>query len=110
MDEVVREVTACIERAIAKNRRQEWTVVGVLLALFATGLGMLVYGAVSQTWALLGSGGLIQVTIVFPVYRLIRLREENMRLQILPQLMRLAATNEAKALAAQLVRRLIEKV
>jgi hypothetical protein len=59
----------------------------VLLALFVTGLGLLVYGAVSQTWALLASGGLVQITIVFPIYRLIHLREENMRLQILPQLM-----------------------
>ncbi|QEG27246.1 hypothetical protein GobsT_20000 [Gemmata obscuriglobus] len=108
--EVVREVTACIEAAIAKNRRQEWIVVGVLLALFTTGLSLLVYGAVSQIWALLASGGLVQVTIAFPVYRLIQLREDNMRLQILPQLMRLAETNEAKVLAAQLVRRLIEKV
>lgn len=108
--EVVREVTACIEAAIAKNRRQEWIVIGVLLALFAIGLGLLVLGAVSQTWALLAPGGLVQVTIVFPISRLIRLREDNMRLQILPQLMRLAETNEAKVLAAQLVRRLIEKV
>lgn len=108
--EVVREVTACIEAAIAKNRRQEWIVVGVLLALFATGLGLLTFGAISQMWALLAPGGLVQVTIVFPIYRLIRLREDNMRLQILPQLMRLAETSEAKLLAAQLVRRLIEKV
>ena len=33
-----------------------------------------------------------------------------MHLQILPQLMRLAETKEAKALAAKLVQRLIEKV
>jgi len=108
--EVTREVTACIETALGKNRRQEWIVISVLLALFVTGLGLLVYGAATQTWVLLASGGLVQITIVFPIYRLIQLREENVRLQILPQLMRLAETKEAKLLAARLVQRLIEKV
>jgi len=107
---VVREVTGCIDAAIAKNRRQEWVVIGVLVALFTTGLGLLVYGAWTQTWGLLVPGGLIQVTIVLPLRWLIKLREENRTLQILPQLMRLAETKEAKVLAADLVRRLIEKV
>ena len=108
--EVVREVTASIDRAIAKNRRQEWVVIGVLVSLFAVGLGLLVFGAVTQTWALLAPGGLIQMAIVVPIRTLIRLREENKALLILPQLMRLADTKEAKALAAKLVQRLIEKV
>jgi hypothetical protein len=38
------------------------------------------------------------------------LREDNMRLRILPQLMRLTDSEEAKLLAARLVKRLIEKV
>lgn len=103
-------MTACIEAAIAKNRRQEWVVVGSLLALFATGLALLVYGAATQAWQVLAPGGLIQSAIVFPIRRLIRLREENKTLQILPQLMRLADTKEAKALAARLVQKLIEKM
>lgn len=107
---VVREVTACIEAATAKNRRQEWVVIGLLVALFVTGLGLLVYGAWTQAWGLLVPGGLIQITIVFPLRGLIKLREENRTLQVLPQLMRLAETKEAKVLAAELVRRLIGKV
>jgi hypothetical protein len=47
---------------------------------------------------------------VLPVQRLIKLREDNVRLQILPQLLRLADTEEAKVLAAKLITRLIEKV
>jgi hypothetical protein len=50
------------------------------------------------------------MAIVFPLRRLISLREQNKALQILPQLMRLADTTEAKALAAELVKKLIEKV
>ncbi len=48
--------------------------------------------------------------IALPIRRLIKLREENMRLQILPQLFRLANSQEAKILAAKLASRLIEQV
>jgi hypothetical protein len=51
-----------------------------------------------------------QVTIVLPLRWLIKLREQNRTVQVLPQLMRLAETKEAKVLAADLVRRLIGKV
>jgi hypothetical protein len=40
--EVVREVTTRIDAAIAANRRQEWTVIIALLALFLVGLALLV--------------------------------------------------------------------
>jgi len=107
--EVVREVTACIDAAIKKNRRTEYAVIAVLLLLFLAGLGLLIYGAVIQRWELLVPGGLVQLIIYFPIRRLIRLREDNMRLQILPQLLRLAETKEAKQLAAKLIKRPIEK-
>src|SRR5437868_6197315 len=38
--EVVREVTACIDAAVEKNRRTERIVVGILVALFTVGLGL----------------------------------------------------------------------
>lgn len=50
------------------------------------------------------------MAIVFPNRMLIRLREENKTLQILPQRMRLAETEEARILAAKLVDRLIERL
>ena len=108
--EVVREVTTCIDAAIEKNRRTERVVIAVLILLFLTGLGLLIYGALIRRWELLVPGGLAQLVIYFPIRRLIRLREDNMRLQILPQLLRLADTKEAKQLAANLVKRLIQRV
>ena len=108
--EVVQEVTACIDAAIEKNRRAERIVIAVLVLLFLAGLGLLVYGAAIQRWELLVPGSLVQLVIFFPVRKLIQLREDNMRLQILPQLMRLADSDEAKSLAARLVKRLIQKV
>lgn len=108
--DVIREVANCIDGAIEKNRRTERIVVVILVALFLAGLGLLVYGAVTQRWQLLIPGSIVQLSIFLPVRKLIQLREDNMRLQILPQLMRLADSDEAKLLAARLVERLIQKV
>ncbi|MBI3821867.1 MAG: hypothetical protein HY289_04200 [Planctomycetes bacterium] len=98
--EVVREVTARIDASIAENRRSEHVIIGVLLALFAVGLTLIIWGAVIGRWELLVPGGFAQLTIAFPIRRLIKLREDNVRLQIIPQLLRLAETDKGKALAA----------
>lgn len=108
--EVVREVSERIDVAIRQNRRHERVIVIVLVLLFVVGLGLIIYGAAIQEWQLLVPGGILQLTVAFPIRRLIKLREDNMRLQILPQLLRLADTEEAKALAARLASRLIEQV
>jgi hypothetical protein len=68
------------------------------------------WGASVSRWELLVPGGILQLTIAYPVRRLIKLREDNVRLQIIPQLLRLAEADEGKALAAKLVSRLIEQV
>lgn len=108
--EVIREVEAAIDGAIEKNRHTERMVLLVLVSLFVVGLGLIVYAAILQQWALLVPGSFLQIILFFPVRKLIQLREDNMRLGILPQLMRLADSDEAKLLAAGLVKRLIEKV
>ncbi len=82
----------------------------LLVALFVAGLGLIFHGAVILSWHLLAPGGILQLVIVFPIRRLIKLREDNMRLQILSQLFRLADSQEANVLAAKLVNRLIEQV
>lgn len=107
---VIREVTERIDLAISQNRHRERVVIGTLLALFAVGLGLIGWGAWTGRAALLVPGGILQMTVAWPVRRLIKLREDNMRLQIIPQLLRLAETKESKALAAKLVERLIGQV
>ena len=108
--EVVREVSERIDQAINDNRGRERVIVGVLIVMFVVGLGLILYGAISRSLQLLVPGGVIQVALVFPVRRLIKLREDNVRLQIIPQLLRLADSREAKVLAARLIRRMIEQV
>jgi len=108
--DVVREVTARIDSTIAENRRSERIIVVALLLLFAVGLGLIVYGAIIGRWEFLVPGGILQLTVAYPVRRLIKLREDNVRLQILPQLLRLADEGEGKVLAAKLASRLIDQV
>jgi hypothetical protein len=108
--EVIRLVTESIQEAIRKNRHTERLYVGALVLLFLTGLGLLIGGGVAQRWELLAPGGIVQLAIVLPIRRLIQLRQDDMRLQIIPQLLLLAETREAKLLAAKLVKRLINKV
>lgn len=85
-------------------------VMVVLVALFAVGLALIISGAATGRWQLLAPGGIVQMTIAFPVRRLIKLREDNVRLQIIPQLLRLAEKEQGRALAAKLIERLIEQV
>lgn len=108
--EAIREVTDRIDAIIAANRHTERIIVVVLLALFAVGLTLIIWGAAVSRWELLVPGGIAQLTIAYPVKRLIKLREDNVRLQIIPQLFRLAETEAGKALAAKLTDRLIDQV
>jgi len=52
---------AVIDTAIEKNRHTERTVLGILVLLFVVGLGLMVYAAVIQRWALLVPGGFLQI-------------------------------------------------
>ncbi len=108
--EVVREVSERVDAALSKNHRTEIVIVVVLVLLFLTGIGLVAYGAAVQRWEFLVPGGLAELAIVFPIRQLVKLRADNVRLQIIPQLLRLADNPQAKALAAKLIERLIEQV
>jgi hypothetical protein len=105
--EVIREVSERIDLAIRANRTRESIIGVVLVLLILVGLGLMIYGAAIKHWELLVPGGVTQLSIVFPVRWLIKLRADNVRLQIIPQLLRLADTQEAKVLVFQLIKRLI---
>ncbi len=108
--DVISLVTARIDLAIDQNRRQEWIIYAVLVILLIVGLGLIVGGALSGNWWFLAPGTILQLLVVLPIRRLIELRADNLRLQILPELLRLASTAEAKRLAASLVKQLINKI
>lgn len=109
-DALIEQVAAAIAEANAKNGQRERFEIALLLILFLGGLGLLIGGALTQVWELLVPGGAIQITMIWPIRQIMRLREDKMRLQIVLQLLKLSTSKEAKALAAQLVKKLIEKV
>ena len=96
--------------AIRKNRRSELLVTGLLVAQFVTGLALLTTGAALSRWDLMVPGGLIEGLLFWPVRQLIWLRGNNLRLQLLPELLRLAESRTAKELAAKLVQRMIDEL
>lgn len=107
-DQIVHEVAGYVDEAIRKNRRSEWLIAGLLVAQFVAGLALLTAGAALDRWALIVPGGLLSSLLFWPVQKLIRLRANNLRLQLLPELLRLAETKQAQQLAAKLIDRLIE--
>jgi hypothetical protein len=109
-DEIIEKVTKAIEEANATNRRHELLELALLVILFFSGMTLLLLGAGLPRWELLVPGSIVQLMTIWPLRQIAKLREDKMRLRIVLQLMRLATSKEAKVLAAQLVRRLIEQV
>jgi hypothetical protein len=56
------------------------------------------------------SGGIVELAVIMPIRELVKLRRENLRLEVLPQLIRLADNANRKKLVFDLVSRLIEQI
>jgi hypothetical protein len=108
--DVVREVTDTIQAALKRNRRIETTLLGLLGGIGLTGIGFLVTALFTARWELAVSGGIVELAILMPIRELVKLRRENLRLEILPQLIRLADTANRKKLVFDLITRLIEQI
>ena len=83
--DVVREVTDTIQAALKRDRQIETIVLGL-------------------------PGGIVELAILMPIRELVKLRRENLRLEILPQLIRLADTANRKKRVFDLITRLIEQI
>jgi hypothetical protein len=108
--EIIREVTRSVEQAIRENRRIETALVIILISLSATGLVLLLVGAFREQWAIALPGGLCELSIAMPIRSLVKLRQENIRLAILPQMLRLADTQTEKKLVLKFVGTLISQI
>ncbi len=74
---------------------------------------MFVFAILDRRLDLAVVSGLFEIAIAFPLNTLVKLRRENVRLQILPDLIELADNadgDEAKNLLAKLVARLIAQI
>ena len=108
--DIVREVARCVEEAPAKNRRIETALIVLLGLVSATGLSLLILGGMTRQWTMALPGGLCELAIAFPIRSLIKLRQENIRLAILPQLLRMADGRSEKKLLYAFIETLIRQV
>src|SRR5437763_11697626 len=112
MDEadVAREVTEVIQAALRRNRRIETVLIAILASMAFTGIGLIIHGAANQNWVSAVPGTISELAIVMPIRYLISLRRENVRLEALPQLLRMADTATRKKLILDFLGRLITQI
>lgn len=108
--DVVREVTDVVQGALARKRRIETVLVTILASMAFTGIGLIIYGAFARSWEAALPGSLSELAIVMPIRSLIRLRQENVRLEAMPQLLRLADSATRKKLILDFLGRLITQI
>lgn len=108
--EILRDVTARIDRAIQRNVNFERLFVFILLTLFAAGIGLMVGGVISQRWECFVPGGLSEVAIIYPIEKLRKLREDNLLFETFPALLLMANATKSQQLLAQFLGRLIERM
>ncbi len=109
--DIIREVTVCVEEAIRKNRRIETTLIIILVGVSSAGLLLLIIGAIRQQWAIaLPVPPASWSSIAMPIRSLVKLRQENIRLAVLPQMIRMADTQSGKKLVMKFVETLIGRI
>jgi len=107
--EVIQEVTRRIEGAVAAYRRLGWLLLILLLSLLVAGLALVIYGVMEGHWVLGVAGGGVLLGIILPIRSLMQLHADSLRLQMIPQMLRLADTPKAKALMYELIQKLIQR-
>lgn len=105
---VAEEVTAVIEKALARNVKHEAAIIIGCLLLFGVGLYLLYRGATNNQLASALSGGLCELAIGWPIKSLVKLRKENIRLATLPSIIRMADSEGKKELVYKMVDKLID--
>jgi uncharacterized ion transporter superfamily protein YfcC len=108
--ELAREVTGFIDEAIRKNRRIESFLLVLLVGLSASGIALMIYGAISERWFAATLGAACFLVIGLLLRSLIRLREEDVRLALLPSMVRLANSPGEKRSVTKFVEALIGRI
>lgn len=108
--QVIKEVEARIEEAIHRTRWQKTLIILLSAILLLVGLCLIVYGAIRRNWLAIAPGALLQAMIYFPLNRLVKIKAEEMRLLVLPRMLRLASKSRAKQLAYKLIEELVGQV
>lgn len=112
-EDVVDRVNRRIEAALRRNSRLEWWIIVLLVMLFLVGIALLITAAIIRRFEVALVGCLLELAVAFPIHQLVRLRRENVRLEIIPELIEYAGavdSDEAKRLVFVFIVKLIERI
>lgn len=110
-ENVIREVNDRVDAVVRDNRRLERLVDVLVLILLPGGLLLTAAAAVQGRWyAAAALCGVVLAAVVRLVRIRVALQYENNRLQLLPELLRLAEEADAKRLATEHVEHMLERM
>lgn len=84
-----------IDKVLNDNRRGEILTMILCTLLFLSGLGLFIAGYVLREPLLIGSGVIVDIGLIWPIRRITELRDENIKLSVLPGMLDLLPPEEA---------------
>lgn len=84
-----------IDQTLKENRKAEILTMLLCTLLFLTGLGLFIAGYALREPFFTASGAVVDIGIIWPVKRIIDLRNENIKLSVLPGMLDLLPPEEA---------------
>jgi hypothetical protein len=110
---VAERVAARIQLALNRNWHLELVAIAGIGTLFFAGIGLIIAAIVTGKPQIGFIGALLEGTIYYPMGKLLELRRENVRLQVVPEFIQFAdsvGTQQSQDLAVALVMKLIERL
>lgn len=89
-----------VDEALAGNRRSEYIVIAMALAIFTLGIAIIIVAYWEKNPYIASIGTLSQVLLLMPIKAVIRIRMANIILQTLPTIIQLLP-NDKSALEIQ---------
>ena len=93
-----------VDHALALNRRAENVVISMAVSIFVLGGGIIIVGYLVENAYVSGGAMIIQLTLYWPIREILKLRRDNIILQILPAMISNLPTQQA----AQEIKKLLE--
>lgn len=73
-----------VDKALADNRRAEWIIIGLAIAIFILGISILVVGYWQENLYVSGGSLVFDALLYWPIREILKLRRDNIILQTLP--------------------------
>lgn len=101
------EINKRIDSALDRAKRLELIITVMSASLFFVGLAIFLIGFWLDKNVAIGAGAAVELTILWPINKLIQIREQNIKLGVIPSLT-LTIDNEADQVKVLL--RLLEQI